>query len=190
MSPVYVRCLNVYVDHCLKQLGGRSLLLLLALQCSVLCVWHLLQASPYLAGVVALWRQRQRQLKITRPAGSWAAAAAQALKNTARPIRYSNSTLMWPPLRTGAGLVKVGVAMLQATRMGCSLSDLLFFCWNALSATQLGQLDLTSCASLCHCCVPCRHRACRAQLRLCTAYMCPNSTVFQKGTHSLLMPSA
>lgn len=71
-----------------------------------LCI-VLVQASPYLAGVVAMWKQRQQQLNVTKPEGGWIAAATRVLKNTARPIRYQNTTLMWPPVKTGAGLVRV-----------------------------------------------------------------------------------
>jgi hypothetical protein len=62
--------------------------------------------------VVALWKQRQRQLNIAKPTGGWIATARRALKNTARPIRYQNTTLMWPPVKAGAGLVRVSGALL------------------------------------------------------------------------------
>jgi hypothetical protein len=63
------------------------------------------QASPYLAGVLALWKEQQHRRRLVGHEGAdriasegWIKAAFVALKNTARPVRYSqDSDLYWPP---------------------------------------------------------------------------------------------
>ncbi|WIA28016.1 hypothetical protein OEZ86_010604 [Tetradesmus obliquus] len=103
-------------------------------------------ASPYLAGVVAMWKQRQQQLNVTKPEGGWIAAATRVLKNTARPIRYQNTTLMWPPVKTGAGLVRAMAAAF--TEVSISPHELLLRTDMAaqtieLTLTNSGPTDIT-----------------------------------------------
>jgi hypothetical protein len=61
-------------------------------------------ATPYLSGVLALWRESKRGIE---PPAGWIPAAMTALKNTARPFTYrspaGSSELMWPPAFVGAG---------------------------------------------------------------------------------------
>jgi hypothetical protein len=55
---------------------------------------------------------------VIKPTGGWVAAAAAALKNTAKPLPYphrssssSSSSLMYPPAKIGAGLVQAYAAV-------------------------------------------------------------------------------
>ncbi|WIA16699.1 hypothetical protein OEZ85_013356 [Tetradesmus obliquus] len=73
-------------------------------------------ACPYVSGVVALWREAMTKAGITEPPGGWVAAAAAALKNTAKPLPFPNtssssSSLMYPPAKIGAGLVQAHAAV-------------------------------------------------------------------------------
>ncbi|WIA08192.1 hypothetical protein OEZ85_007645 [Tetradesmus obliquus] len=63
-------------------------------------------SSPYMAGVLALWKQHMHNLEIEQPPGGWINAAFTAFKNTAKPIKYGNSSLVWPPAKVGAGMVQ------------------------------------------------------------------------------------
>jgi hypothetical protein len=64
-------------------------------------------SSPYMAGVLALWKQHmQSNLRISQPPSGWISAAFTAFKNTAKPIKYGNSSLVWPPAKVGAGMVQ------------------------------------------------------------------------------------
>lgn len=75
-------------------------------------------ATPYLSGVLALWRESKRGIE---PPGGWIAAAMTALKNTARPFSYrspaNSSELMWPPAFVGAGVVQAAAAVTACVRI-------------------------------------------------------------------------
>jgi subtilisin family serine protease len=61
-------------------------------------------ASPYVAGVIALWMQQQRQSGVVKPFAGWPSAAFSAIKTTAKPIPFPGAKgLMWPPAKVGAG---------------------------------------------------------------------------------------
>jgi hypothetical protein len=72
------------------------------------------RSTPYISGVLALWKQ-SRQLQANPPAEGWAAAAKAALKNTAKPIPYKqpgvSTSLMLPPAFVGAGTVQAAAAI-------------------------------------------------------------------------------
>jgi hypothetical protein len=65
-------------------------------------------SSPYMAGVLALWKQRVHNLRgrDNPPAGGWINAAFTTFKNTAKPIKYGDTHLVWPPAKVGAGMVQ------------------------------------------------------------------------------------
>lgn len=53
------------------------------------------------------------QLKLSRPAGGWINAAFTAFKNTAKPIKYGDTNLVWPPAKVGAGMVQAFFAVVN-----------------------------------------------------------------------------
>jgi hypothetical protein len=65
-----------------------------------------------MAGVLALWKQSRNG---TTPPRGWIAAATAAIKNTAKPVPYSqpgvSTSLMWPPAFVGAGTVQAAAAI-------------------------------------------------------------------------------
>eukprot|EP00775_Hariotina_reticulata_P011836 gene11836-11980_t len=66
-------------------------------------------AAPYIAGVLALWKQRHTLLWAgtkRKPMRSWNTAATTSMRTTAAPIIIPQSTLAYPPLKVGAGRVQ------------------------------------------------------------------------------------
>jgi subtilisin family serine protease len=71
-------------------------------------------AAPYMAGIIALWKESVLRQGIVRPRAGWVAAANTAFKNTARPLPYRGSDkLMWPPVKVGAGVVQAHNAIIN-----------------------------------------------------------------------------
>eukprot|EP00775_Hariotina_reticulata_P011755 gene11755-11901_t len=82
------------------------------------------QASPYLAGVLALWKEQQHRRQLAGHQGAervasqgWIKAAFVALKNTARPVRYWDSKLYWPPAKLGAGVLQAHATVLTEVQV-------------------------------------------------------------------------
>jgi hypothetical protein len=65
-----------------------------------------------MSGVIALWKQSRNG---TTPAQGWTAAATAAIKNTAKPVPYSqpgvSTSLMWPRAFAGAGTLQAAAAI-------------------------------------------------------------------------------
>jgi hypothetical protein len=60
-----------------------------------------------MAGVLALWKQRMNNLRgDSPPPGGYINAAFTTFKNTAKPIKYGDTNLVWPPAKVGAGMVQ------------------------------------------------------------------------------------
>ena len=75
-------------------------------------------AAPYMAGVIALWKESVKKQGIKKPKEGWIQAAHIALKNTARPLPYKGSDkLMWPPVKVGAGVVQAYNAVINRVRV-------------------------------------------------------------------------
>jgi hypothetical protein len=75
-------------------------------------------AAPYMAGVIALWKESMKKQGIKKPKEGWIQAAHIALKNTARPLPYKSSEkLMWSPVKVGAGVVQAYNAVINKVRI-------------------------------------------------------------------------
>lgn len=75
-------------------------------------------AAPYMAGVIALWKESMKKQGIRKPKEGWIQAAHIALKNTARPLPYKGSEkFMWSPVKVGAGVVQAYNAVINKVRI-------------------------------------------------------------------------
>jgi subtilisin family serine protease len=75
-------------------------------------------AAPYMAGVIALWKESVKKQTSKKPKEGWIQAAHIALKNTARPLAYKGSDkLMWPPVKVGAGVVQAYNAVVNKVKI-------------------------------------------------------------------------
>lgn len=75
-------------------------------------------AAPYMAGVIALWKESMKNQGIRKPKEGWIQAAHIALKNTARPLPYKGAEkLMWSPVKVGAGVVQAYNAVINKVRI-------------------------------------------------------------------------
>ncbi|KAF8063870.1 vacuolar iron transporter 4 [Scenedesmus sp. PABB004] len=106
-------------------------------------------ASPYVTGVVALYREaaaRRGGASASPPPGGWPAAVAAALKNTARPMRYRDTARFYPPAVVGSGLVQALAA--ATTRVSVAPAELALRTGVAAQALSLelsndGDADVT-----------------------------------------------
>jgi hypothetical protein len=97
-----------------------------------------------MSGVLALWKQSRNG---TAPPEGWRAAAKAAVKNTAKPVPYSqagsSTGLMWPPAFVGAGTVQAAAAITNCA----SISPTELLLQSSLS-TQVVVFNVTNnCAS-------------------------------------------
>jgi hypothetical protein len=75
-------------------------------------------AAPYMAGIIALWKESVKKQGIRKPKEGWIRAAHIALKNTARPLPYKGSEkLMWSPVKVGAGVVQAYNAVINMVQI-------------------------------------------------------------------------
>jgi len=75
-------------------------------------------AAPYMAGVIALWKEAMKKQGIKKPKEGWISLAHIALKNTARPLPFKGSTkLMWSPVKVGSGVVQAYNAIINKVRI-------------------------------------------------------------------------
>lgn len=104
-------------------------------------------AAPYMAGVIALWKESVKKQTSKKPKEGWIQAAHIALKNTARPLAYKGSEkLMWPPVKVGAGVVQAYNAVVNKVKITPTQllvrTDVTSQLFN-LSISNIGESDVT-----------------------------------------------